>query len=198
MLRLREAVVVEGKHDRIRLSDVVDAPIVSTNGFRIFKDKEQVALLRRLAATRGLVILTDSDAAGFVIRNHLQSVIPPAQIKHAFCPAVAGKERRKAAPSKEGLLGVEGIDPALLEAALRNAGVTIEGEDTPAPAPWMTKARLYEDGLVGTTNSAVRREALLRHLGLPTYLSTNRLVEALNLTVSEQDYYAWLMQEEQA
>lgn len=195
MLRLREAVVVEGKHDRIRLATVVDAPIVATNGFRIFKDKEQVALLRRLAATRGLVILTDSDAAGFVIRNHLQSIIPPEQIKHAFCPAVAGKERRKAAPSKEGLLGVEGIDPALLEAALRRAGVTIEGEDTPPVMPWLTKPRLYDDGLIGAPDSAARRAALLRHFGLPTYLSTNRLIEALNLTVSEQDYLAWLTQE---
>lgn len=195
MLRLREAVVVEGKHDRIRLAEVVDAPIVSTNGFRIFKDKEQVALLRRLAAVRGLVILTDSDAAGFVIRNHLQSIIPPEQIKHAFCPAVAGKERRKSAPSKEGLLGVEGIDPEALEHALRQAGVTIAGEDAPLPAPWLTKLRLYEDGLVGAPDSAARRQALLCRMGLPSYLSTNRLIEVLNLTATEPDYLSWLAQE---
>ena len=192
MLRLREAVVVEGKHDAIRLADVVDAPIVTTNGFRIFKDKEQVALLRRLAATRGLVILTDSDAAGFVIRQHLTGVIPEKQIKHAYCPLVAGKEKRKAAPSKEGLLGVEGIDPAALEIALRRAGVTVLGEETPPPARWMTKARLYADGLSGRPDSARRRQALLKRMELPAHLSTTRLIEVLNLTVEQATYDAWL------
>lgn len=192
MLRIREAVVVEGKHDRIRLLPVVDAPIVVTNGFRIFKDKEKVALLRRLAQTRGLVILTDSDAAGFVIRHHLQSVIPPEQIKHAYCPAVAGKERRKAAPSKEGLLGVEGIDPAALEQALRRAGVTIPDEQAPLPVAWLTKARMYADGLTGQPDSATRRAALLQKMGLPSYLSTDRLMEALNLTATEQEYRRWM------
>ncbi|MBO5796978.1 MAG: DUF4093 domain-containing protein [Clostridia bacterium] len=190
MLRIKEAVVVEGKHDSVRLAALVDAPIVVTNGFRIFKDPERVALLRRLAATRGLVILTDSDSAGFVIRGHLQGVIPPEQIKHAYCPMVAGKERRKPAPSKEGLLGVEGIDPAALEQALRRAGVTVLGEETPPVTPWMTKARLYADGLTGGENSAARRQALLRALGLPTYLSANRLVEVLNLTCREEEYQA--------
>lgn len=192
MLRIREAVVVEGKHDRIRLAEVVDAPIVATNGFRIFKDKEQVALLRRLAASRGLVILTDSDAAGFVIRNHLMGLIPPEQVKHAYCPAVAGKERRKPAPSKEGLLGVEGIDPAALAAALRRAGVTILGEDTPPPAPWLTRARLYADRLTGCSDSSARRAALLHEMGLPPHLSTARLMETLNLTATEEEYMQWL------
>lgn len=196
MLRIREAVVVEGKYDRMRLMDVVDAPIVVTNGFRIFKNEEQMALLRRLAETRGLVILTDSDAAGFVIRNHLIKCIPPERIRHAYCPQIVGKERRKAAPSKEGLLGVEGIAPAALEAALRRAGVTVLDDDAPAPpAPWMTKARLYEDGLSGRADSAARRQALLRTMGLPPYLSANRLIEALNLTVSEEEYRAWCAKE---
>ncbi len=188
MLRLREAVVVEGKHDAVRLSQVVDAPIVATNGFRIFKDKEQMAWLRRLAATRGLVILTDSDSAGLLIRRHLCGCIPPAQIKQAYAPCVVGKERRKAHPSKEGLLGVEGIDPAALEAALRRAGVTIEGEDFPRPVAWMTKARLFADGLSGTADSRQRREGLLALWGLPPYLSANRLIEVINLTVNEEDY----------
>ncbi len=188
MLRLREAVVVEGKHDAVRLADVVDAPIVTTNGFRIFKDREQMAYLRRLAAVRGLVILTDSDAAGFVIRRHLCSCIPPEQIKQAYAPTVVGKEKRKAHPSKEGLLGVEGIDPAALEAALRRAGVTIEGEECPRPAPWMTKTRLFSDGLSGDRDSARRRERLLQALGMPLYLSANRLIDVLNLTVSEAEY----------
>lgn len=188
MLRLREAVVVEGKHDAVRLAQIVDAPIVPTNGFRIFKDKEQMARLRRLAGTRGLVILTDSDSAGLIIRRHLCSCIPPSQIKQAYAPCIAGKERRKAHPSKEGLLGVEGIDPAALEEALRRAGVTVEGEDAPRPAAWMTKTRLFADGLNGTPDSRRRRERLLTLWGLPTYLSANRLVEIINLTVSEEEY----------
>lgn len=188
MLRVREAVVVEGKHDAVRLAQVVDAPIVTTNGFRIFKDKEQMAYLRRLAATRGVVILTDSDAAGFVIRRHLSGSIPPEQIKQAYAPSIAGKEKRKAHPSKEGLLGVEGIDPMELETALRRAGVTIEGEDSPRPVLWMTKARLFEDGFSGRADSARRRAALLAALGLPPYLSANRLIDVLNLTVGEEEY----------
>ncbi len=188
MLRLREAVVVEGKHDAVRLSQVVDAPIVATNGFRIFKDKEQMALLRRLADTRGLVILTDSDSAGLVIRRHLCGCIPSTQIKQAYAPCVMGKERRKAHPSKEGLLGVEGIDPAALEMALRRAGVTIEGEDVPHAGVWMTKARLFSDGFSGTPDSQKRREKLLALWGLPAYLSANRLIEVINLTVSEEEY----------
>lgn len=192
MLRLREAVVVEGKHDAVRLAQVVDAPIVTTNGFRIFKDKEKMAYLRRLAAVRGLVILTDSDAAGFVIRRHLSGSIPPEQIKQAYAPSIAGKEKRKAHPSKEGLLGVEGIDPAELETALRRAGVTIEGEECPRPVLWMSKARLFSDGLSGGTDSARRRERLLAALDLPSYLSANRLIEVLNLTVSEEEYLSLL------
>lgn len=188
MLRIREAVVVEGKHDAVRLVAVVDAPIVVTNGFRIFKDKEKMALLRRLAETRGLVVLTDSDSAGFVIRRHLGSCIPPEWIKQAYAPCMAGKERRKAHPSKEGLLGVEGIDPALLEEALRRAGVTIEGEDAPLAAPWMTKARLFRDGFSGGADSARRRTRLLCDLGLPPYLSANRLIDVINLTLSEEEY----------
>ena len=192
MLRLREAVVVEGKHDVVRLAQIVDAPIVATNGFRIFKDAEQMAYLRRLAAVRGLVILTDSDAAGFVIRRHLSGSIPPEQIKQAYAPCIAGKERRKAHPSKEGLLGVEGIDPAVLEEALRRAGVTVEGEESVPCSPWMTKARLFSDGLSGSEDSARRRAALLAALQLPPYLSANRLMEVLNLTISEEEYAALL------
>ena len=135
---------------------------------------------------------TDSDAAGFVIRRHLSGSIPPAQIKQAYAPSIAGKEKRKAHPSKEGLLGVEGIDPAELEAALRRAGVTIEGEETLRSTPWMSKARLFSDGLSGGNGSAQRRERLLAALDLPSYLSANRLIEVLNLTVSEEEYEALL------
>lgn len=188
MLRIREAVVAEGKFDRERLLQAVDAPIFLTDGFRIFRDREQAALLRRVAARRGLVILTDSDAAGFVIRDHLAGLIPPEQIKHAYAPRIPGKERRKAAPSKEGVLGVEGTDPALLEQALLKAGVTLlEGEAPPARL-WMTKGRLYADGLSGGQESAIRRRRLLEALGLPPYLSANRLMEVLNLTCTPEEY----------
>ena len=135
MLSVREVIVVEGKYDRIRLQAAVKATIVETNGFRIFKDPEQRELLRRLGMERGLLVLTDSDAAGFVIRNHLNGLVPPEQIRHAYIPECPGKEKRKAAPSREGLLGVEGMDSTVILAALRRAGATfsegsVEGEQT--------------------------------------------------------------------
>jgi len=188
VLRIREAVVAEGKFDRQRLLEAVDAPVFVTNGFRIFKDREQLALLRRVAAERGVVILTDSDAAGFLIRDHLSGVLPPHRIKQAYIPRIPGKERRKAAPSREGMLGVEGMDPSLLEQALRRAGVTLLQESGPAPEPWMTKARLYADGLSGGPGSAERRRKLLAALDLPPYLSANRLVEALGLICTPEEY----------
>lgn len=200
-LRLREAVVVEGKHDRIRLEQAVDAPIVVTNGFRIFHDRERVAWLRQLAAARGLILFTDSDAAGFLIRRRLSGMLPPQQVKQAYCPAVPGRERRKSVPSKEGLLGVEGIAPQELAAALRRAGATVLGgtgeaaraADAP-PAPWLTTARMMEDGLVGGNGSAAKRAALLAAMGLPSYLSAARLREVLNLTADDAAYRRWLAQ----
>ena len=192
MLRIREAVVVEGKHDRIRLQTAVEAPIFQTNGFRIFKDKEQMALLRRLAATRGLVILTDSDKAGYLIREHLMKYIPPEQIKHAYGPLLPGKERRKAAPSKEGFLGVEGIDPEVLLQALLAAGVTVEGQEASPRPQWLTRTRLYEDGLMGRADSARRRAAMLGRLGLPDYLSTARFLETIPLLCTEEEYMTLL------
>lgn len=192
MLRIREAVVVEGKYDRARLLPVLDAPIVVTGGFRVFKDTATVDLLRRLAAERGLVILTDSDAAGFVIRNYLSGCIPPDRIKHAYCPTLAGKERRKAAPSAEGLLGVEGVDTDLLLDALRRAGVTVTDGAAPVRAAWLDRMRMYEDGLIGRQDSARRRRQLAAAFGLPAYLSAERLREAVEQTVSEQEYVAFV------
>lgn len=192
MLHIKEAVVAEGKFDRERLLEIVDAPVFVTDGFRIFNDREQAALLRRVAARRGLVILTDSDAAGFVIRDHLAGLIPPEQIRHAYAPRIPGKERRKAAPSKEGMLGVEGTDPALLEQALLKAGVTLLDGQTPPVTAWMTKQRLYADGFSGREESALRRQKLLAALELPPYLSANRLVEVLNLTCTPEEYESLL------
>lgn len=191
MIQIREAIVVEGKYDKIRLSSVVDTLILETHGFGIFKDKEQLHLLRLLAQERGLLILTDSDSAGFVIRNYLNGVIKPELIKHAFIPEIFGKERRKTAASKEGLLGVEGMDSQVIVKALRLAGVTVEDEKNnirEAVTP-ITKLDLFEAGLTGGKDSASHREQLLGLLGLPKMLSANRLLEFLNSTMSREQFY---------
>ena len=189
MRRVHQAIVVEGKHDVVRVRSAVDAVVVATDGFRLFKDTEKMALLRRLAATRGLIILTDSDSAGGVIRNHLLGSIPVEQLRQAYIPPIPGKERRKATPSKEGLLGVEGMDAATVVTALERAGATFEGEDTP---PWeslgLTKADLMEWGLTGAPDAATRRQRLLTALGLPRYLSAARLLEVLNTTVTAEEW----------
>ena len=189
MRRVHEAIVVEGKHDVIRVKSAVEAVVVPTDGFRLFKDKEKVALLRRLAATRGLILLTDSDTAGGVIRNHLTGCIPTEQIRQAYVPPRPGKERRKAAPSKEGLLGVEGMDAATIVAALERAGATFEDADGVSAAPLnLTKVDLMERGLTGGADSAARRTQLLAALDLPGYLSANRLLEVLNATVTAEEW----------
>lgn len=191
MKRVREAIVVEGKYDEIRVRSAVDAIVVPTEGFGIFRDEARLELLRRLAAERGLIILTDSDSAGMLIRNHLIGAIPAEQIRHAYIPPITGKERRKPAPSKEGLLGVEGVDNTVVLAALERAGATFEDTD-PTAAPTadkmhLTKGDLYELGLSGRADSAQRRRALLCTLKLPECLSANRLLDVLNATVTEQE-----------
>lgn len=189
---VREAIVVEGKHDAVRLRTVVDATVVVTDGFRIFKQPEKIEWLRRLAAAQGLIVLTDSDAAGFVIRDRIAGALPAARVRHAYAPAIVGKERRKAKPSKEGLLGVEGIDGEQLLDALRRAGATIEDEPSACLAPYLTKAQMVEDGLSGGADSARLREAMLHKLGLPRYLSANRLAEVINATLTREEYRALL------
>ena len=189
MRRVRQAIVVEGKHDVIRVHSAVDAVVIPTDGFRIFKDKEKMAMLRHLAAVRGLIVLTDSDSAGGVIRNHLLSCIPAEQLRQAYIPPIAGKERRKPAPSKEGLLGVEGMDAATVVAALQRAGAVFEDEDTPVHASLnLTKADWMALGLSGTADSADRRTRLAQALGVPTYLSANRLLELVNTTVTADEW----------
>ena len=180
MIRIKEAIVVEGRYDKNTLSQVVDTLIVETSGFGVFKDKEKLALLRRLAEKRGLIILTDSDGAGFVIRNYLKGSIPPDRVKHAYIPDLYGKERRKRAPGKEGKLGVEGMRRSVLEAALRRAGATILDAGAPEiGAKPLTKADLFALGLSGGPDSAARRGALCRKLDLPERLSANALTEVL-------------------
>ena len=198
MRRVRQAIVVEGKHDVIRVRSAVDAVVIPTNGFRLFKDKEKMALLSRLAATQGLIILTDSDSAGNVIRRHLCGCIPAEQMRQAYIPQRVGKERRKTAPSKEGLLGVEGMDSDTIIAALEQAGATFEGgEATPRESLGLTKADLMEVGLTGGANSGARRVQLLKELDLPVYLSANRLLEVLNATVSPEEWATLLSQWEE-
>ena len=187
-IAIKEAVVVEGKYDAIRLRSVVDATIVETDGFGIFRQPDKMELLRRLAKAQGLIVLTDSDSAGFVIRDRISGSLPKEQIKHAYIPEITGKERRKEKPSKEGLLGVEGVDGDVVLAALYRAGATLLGEEYAAPTPYLTKQRLYEDGLSGGEDSARKRTELLRRVGLPTRLSANRMIEVLNVLLSEDDY----------
>lgn len=176
-LRVREVILVEGKYDKITLEAVVDGFILPVDGFSIFKDKEKAALLRRLAAERGVVILTDSDGGGLVIRSHLKGILPSGQVKEAFIPDVPGKERRKRQPGKAGKLGVEGMRPEVLRQALLRAGVGVE-EAPQEPA--FTKATLYALGLTGTPDAKERRRALQKALDLPENLSTNALCAVLN------------------
>ena len=180
MIKIREAIVVEGRYDKNTLSQIVDAPILETSGFGVFKDKKQLAFLRRVAQERGLIVFTDSDGAGFVIRNHLKSAIEPQYLKHAYIPDIYGKERRKTAPGKEGKLGVEGMRPEVIIDALRNAGATIEGESASVPQK-ITKQDLMALGLSGGENSSEKRLALLEKLDLPEHMSANAMLQALNL-----------------
>lgn len=180
MIKIREAIVVEGRYDKNTLSQIVDAPILETSGFGIFKDRQQLTLLRRVAQSRGLIVFTDSDGAGFVIRNHIKSAIPGQYLKHAYIPDIPGKERRKAAPGKEGKLGVEGMRPEIIVEALRRAGATIDGEDSPK-TPEITKQDLMELGLSGGQNSSEKRRKLLKKLNLPEHMSANAMLQALNL-----------------
>ena len=183
-IKIREAIVVEGRYDKNTLSQIIDAPIMETAGFGIFKNKEQMALLRKAAQVRGLIVFTDADGAGFVIRNHIKSAIPNQYLKHAYTPDIFGKERRKAAPGKEGKLGVEGMKRDVILEALRRAGATFE--DGAAHSRKMTKADLMELGLYGP-GSADRRAALIRHLNFPEKMSTNAFLQAVDLLYSPEE-----------
>ena len=191
MVKIKEAIVVEGRYDKNTLSQIVDAPIFETHGFGIFKDKAQMALLRQAAERRGLIVFTDADGAGFVIRNHIKSAIPAKHLKHAYTPDILGKERRKAAPGKEGKLGVEGMRPEIILDALRKAGATFEGEAA-APKNQITKQDLMALGLSGGPDAAAKRLALLKKLGLPEHMSANAMLQALNLLYTLEELEALL------
>ena len=188
MVKIREAIVVEGRYDKNTLSQILDATILETSGFGIFKDKQQMDLLRRVAEKRGLIVFTDSDGAGFVIRNHIKSAIPAKYLKHAYTPDIFGKERRKAAPGKEGKLGVEGMDREVILEALRRAGATFEGESAPTDGQ-ITKQDMMRVGLSGGKDSSAKRKALMHQLKLPERLSANAFLQALNLLCTREEFF---------
>lgn len=185
--RIKEVIVVEGRYDKNALLQVVDATVITTEGFGVFNDKEKVGYLRRLAEKQGVLLLTDPDGAGFVIRNYLKGALPPQQIKQAYVPDILGKERRKKKGGKEGKLGVEGMSPAQLLDSLRRSGATILGEETPRESAGITSADLMEKGLIGP-NSAQKRADLIKKLQLPQHISTKGLLEALNLLLSREEW----------
>ena len=186
--RIEEVIVVEGRYDRNMLLQVVDATVVETGGFSVFNDREKLAFLRKLAQKRGLILLTDSDGAGFVIRNYLKGAIPKEQVKQAYIPDIPGKERRKRKAGKEGKLGVEGMAPEILLQALRRGGATFVGEAAPSAAVPITKADLLDRGLIGP-GSTQKRQQLLKNLELPEHLTPNALLETLNLLMSREEFY---------
>jgi len=189
MKKIKEVIVVEGRYDKNALSQVVDATIVATGGFSVFNNREKLAFLRRLAEKQGLIILTDSDGAGFVIRNYLKGALPKELVKQAYIPDIAGKERRKRAPGKEGKLGVEGMRPEVLLETLRRAGATFtdETEHEDLGEEPLTKADLFALGLSGRPDSADRRQELLHRLNLPEHLTANGLLEVLNLLYTSEE-----------
>ena len=189
-LKLRQAIVVEGKYDQNTLRQIVDTAIFTTNGFADMKDPALLRLLQQAAQTTGLVILTDSDGAGFLIRNTLKSALPETGVLHAYIPDLPGKEKRKAAPGKEGLLGVEGMTPEILLKALRNAGAEFaDGSTPPLAREPITKQDLFALGLSGGPESAKKRAALLKALSLPAHMSANALLQALNVLFSREEFF---------
>ncbi|WP_295747223.1 DUF4093 domain-containing protein [uncultured Oscillibacter sp.] len=192
MKRIREVIVVEGRYDKNTISQVVDATVVTLGGFAVFNDREKLAFLRRLAEKQGLIILTDSDGAGFLLRNYLKGALPKERVKQAYIPDVKGKERRKRRGGKEGKLGVEGMSPAVLLETLRRAGATFEDEPSAGERGGLTKADLVVLGLSGGEGSAERRRRLLKRLDLPEHLTANGLLEALNLLFSREELEALL------
>lgn len=188
MLRIREVIVVEGRYDKIALSQVVDAVIVETAGFGVYNDAAKRRLLRKLAEARGLIVLTDSDGAGFQIRSFIKGCVDPKLVKHAYVPDVYGKERRKRVPSREGKLGVEGMTPQVLLDALLRAGATVEDAKAQTDAG-ITKADLYARGLSGREGSAEKRKALLQSMELPEHLSADGLLDVLNAVMSREEFY---------
>lgn len=185
MIKINETIIVEGIYDKVKLEQFIDAVIFTTNGFALFKDTKSMGLIKRLAEKNGIVILTDSDRAGFLIRNHIKSFVQNQYIKHAYIPEIHGKEKRKAYPGKEGLLGVEGVDEDIIVNALMDAGCSLDGKKKENS---ITKIDLYRDGLTGKPGSSALRAHLLLELSLPSRISTNSLLQILNALYSFEEY----------
>ena len=196
MLHIDKTVIVEGKYDKIKLSNILDTEIITTDGFAIFKDKQKTKLIRRAAENKGIIIMTDSDSAGFLIRGHLKSIIPNDKIINVYIPEILGKEKRKAEASKEGLLGVEGVSEQVILDALLRAGVNVNGEEV-AQREKITKADFYDLGLIGFGGSEQKRNELKAKLQLPKHLSTNALLTAINALYSKEEFLEILRKEEQ-
>ncbi|SDN51056.1 toprim domain-containing protein [Acetanaerobacterium elongatum] len=186
MITIKQAVIVEGKYDKIKLSSIIDAVIIETGGFSIFKNEEQLEMIRALAETTGILVLTDSDRAGFQIRSFIKGAVQKGTVLHAYIPDILGKEKRKALPSKEGKLGVEGVSKQAILEALKKAGVT--AAESERHREYITKADLFADGLTGAPNSAELRRRLLKSLNLPERLSTNAMLDVINAAVPLQRY----------
>ena len=193
MVKIKEAIVVEGRYDKNTLRQVVDTAVFTTEGFGVMNNKTLLSFLRTVAETRGLIILTDSDGAGFVIRNYLKGALPKDRVRHAYIPDVAGKEKRKAAPGKEGKLGVEGMTPEVLVDVLRRAGATFEDDSAAKPAAPITKTDLFELGLTGGPDSKAKRLALLKKLNFPAHMTTNAMLEALNVLYDRETFLEELL-----
>lgn len=190
MIKIKEAIVVEGKYDKIKLSNIIDGLIITTNGFGIFNDKEKQYLIRRIAESRGIVVLTDSDSAGFVIRNFLKGTVPKQKIKHAYVPDIFGKERRKAKPSKEGKLGVEGVSEQIILKALKNCGAICESTEPSKNnnGGEITKTDFFVYGLTGTDNSSKNRETLKKALNLPENMTSNSILQIVNCLMTRDEF----------
>lgn len=186
MITVKQAIIVEGKYDKIKLSGIIDAPIITTEGFGIFKDSEKLALIKKIAASRGIIVMTDSDSAGFVIRSYLSGCVDPKFVTHVYIPEIFGKEKRKTAPSCDGILGVEGVDREVIISALEKAGVFCEEHGCENNR--ITTADLYELGLCGTCESSIRRKELLKKLDLPSRMSTKAMTAALNALYTKSEF----------
>lgn len=189
MIKIKQAVIVEGKYDKIKVSNILDTLIIETDGFGIFKDKNKQKLIRRLAETRGILILTDSDSAGFTIRSFLNGIVPQEQLVNVYIPDIFGKEKRKSEPSKEGKLGVEGVKSDVIIDALKKAGVKfdVDAESSEKTQP-VTKTDLFLDGLSGGKGSAEKRARFLKQLDLPEHLSSNSMLKLINSFMDFDDY----------
>lgn len=186
-IKLSEAVIVEGKYDKIKLSNILDAFIIETNGFAVFKDKTKLSFIKKLAKERGIIILTDSDHAGFMIRNYISSGVPKEQIKNVYIPDIFGKEKRKNAPSKEGKLGVEGMTKEVIVEALSKAGIT---SSKSVCSDLVTTVDFYDLGLTGGAGSKAKRKALCKVLDLPEFLSTSSLISCINNFMTKEEFYS--------